>query len=137
MEIKALKGSCLCGSVTFEVKPPFVAFRYCHCSRCRKASGSAHAANLFVPEKQFAWLRGESSVKRYDLPEAQRFSVWFCDKCGSRVPHKVKTRDDFLIPAGLLDQDPQMRPQTSIFWDSKASWYIGPHEHDRFSEYPV
>ena len=136
MTSEAIKASCFCGAVAFEVKPPFSDFRYCHCSRCRKASGSAHAANLFVPEKQFAWVKGESSVKRYDLPGSQRFSVWFCPTCGTRVPHKVKTREDYLIPAGLLDDDPQMRPENSIFWDSRPSWYVAPHEHDCYSEYP-
>lgn len=131
-----MKGACFCGSIAFEIKPPFTTFRYCHCSRCRKASGAAHAANLFVPEKQFAWTKGEASVKRYDLPNAQRFSVWFCPTCGTRVPHKVKTREDYLVPAGILDEDPQVRPESSIFWDSKAPWYLEPHEHDRFSEYP-
>ena len=136
MTSEVIKGTCFCGSIAFEVQPPFAMFRYCHCSRCRKASGSAHAANLFIPEKQFAWVKGESSVKRYDLPDTQRFSVWFCPTCGTRVPHKIKTREDYLVPAGLLDQDPGMRPQNSIFWDSKASWYVTPDEHVRFSEYP-
>ena len=61
--------------------------------------------------------------KRFDPPEAKRFSVWFCDRCGSRVPHKVRGREDVLIPAGLLDADPVMRPEMSIFWGSKAPWY--------------
>ena len=136
MTSETIKAGCFCGAITFEVKPPFAMFRYCHCSRCRKASGSAHAANLFVPEKQFAWVKGESSVKRYDVPGAKRFSVWFCPTCGTRVPHKIRTREDYLVPAGLLDQDPGMRPKNSIFWDSKASWYVAPGEHERFSEYP-
>ena len=136
MSDDAIKGSCLCGSVQFAVTPPFSVFRYCHCSRCRKASGSAHAANLFVPRAQFRWLKGESAVKRYDLRESQRFSVWFCGECGTRVPHDVRTRDDVLIPAGVLDADPQMRPENSIFWDSKAPWYVEPGEMPRFSEYP-
>ena len=136
MQVDVIGGSCLCGSVKFEVTPPFIAFRYCHCSRCRKASGSAHAANLFVPQHQFAWLQGEESVRRFDVPDAQRFSVWFCGQCGCRVPHKVRDRDDFLIPAGLLDADPILRPQNSIFWASKASWYVEPRQMPLFSEYP-
>src|SRR5688572_31085247 len=64
MSSAAITGSCLCGSIKFDIKPPFEAFRYCHCSRCRKASGSAHAANCLVPESQFRWLAGESSVRR-------------------------------------------------------------------------
>jgi hypothetical protein len=129
-------GSCLCGSVTFAVTPPFSAFRYCHCSRCRKASGSAHAANLVVPRAQFKWLAGEGSIKRFDLPGAERFSLWSCRECGGRVPHQIRTRDDMLVPAGLLDADPQMRPEHSIFWASKAPWYVEPQQMELFGEYP-
>src|ERR1700712_1740705 len=98
MNDKPISGSCLCGSVTFAVSAPFSAFRYCHCSRCRKASGSAHAANLLVPQAQFEWREGEDKVKRYDLPNSERFAVWFCGECGTRVPHKIKTREDMLVP---------------------------------------
>jgi len=136
MDKDTINGSCLCGSVTFAVTPPFSAFRYCHCSRCRKASGSAHAANLFVPQTQFEWRTGEAAVKRFDVPDAQRFSVWFCGECGSRVPHKVRGRDDVLVPAGLLDAEPGMRPQNSIFWESKADWYVEPQQMPRFKAYP-
>lgn len=118
-----ITGSCLCGNVKFRVAGPFSAFRYCFCSRCRKASGSAHAANLVVPRAQFQWTAGESSIRRYDLPDAQRFSVWTCNECGTRVPHVIRTRDDMLVPAGTLDTDPGMKPEHSIFWASKASWY--------------
>ena len=131
MTEKTISGSCLCGGVTFEITPPFTAFRYCHCTRCQKASGSAHAANVFVPKAQFAWRASEAHVKRFDLPTAQRFSVWFCDTCGTRVPHQVRGREDMLIPAGLLDQPPadMSRPQNSIFWGSRAPWYVVPVDH--------
>lgn len=136
MESDIFSGSCLCGTVRFEIKPPFSAFRYCHCSRCRKASGSAHAANVFVPQSQFGWLAGEASVNRFDLPGAKRFSVWFCSRCGTRVPHKVRERDDYLVPAGILDNDPVRRPEHSIFWGSKAPWYLEPAEIPKHAEYP-
>ncbi len=135
MTTKAVKGSCLCGAIRFEVSAPFSAFRYCHCSRCRKTTGSAHAANLFVPGEQFAWLAGESLIRQFDLPGAKRFSVAFCTECGSRVPHRIRDRNDYLIPAGLLDDDPAMRPENSIFWGSKASWYVEPHEIPKMNEY--
>jgi hypothetical protein len=135
MSSKSLTGSCLCGAVRFEVAPPFSAFRYCHCSRCQKASGSAHAANAFAPESQFKWIAGEAMVKRFDLPGAKRFSVWFCPHCGSRTPHKMRDRDDFLIPAGLLDQKIEQRPENSIFWGSRASWYVEPSEKPCLNEY--
>jgi hypothetical protein len=132
-----IAGSCLCGSVKFEITPPFTAFRYCHCSRCQKASGSAHAANVFVPKAQFAWRAGEALVKHYHHAPAQRFAVWFCSECGSRVPHQVKGREDMLIPAGLIDNAPadMPRPENSIFWGSRAQWYVAPGEMPCMNEY--
>ena len=135
MSTETITGSCLCGSIKFEVQSPFAAFRYCHCSRCRKASGSAHAANAFVPQAQFQWLAGEALVKRFDLPEAKRFAVWFCPQCGTRVPHQVKSTENMLIPAGVLDGDPGVRPENSIFWKSRAAWYVPPQEIPKFDEY--
>lgn len=131
----AIDGSCLCGAVRFEIEAPFTAFRYCHCGRCRKASGSAHAANLFVPNAQFRWTRGEAGVKRFDLTGAERFSVWFCSDCGSRVPHAVRSREDMLVPAGLLDADPGIRPENGIFWGSRAPWYLEPATMPCLDEY--
>jgi hypothetical protein len=136
MPQEPVKGSCLCKAVSFEVRPPFAAFRYCHCQRCRKASGSAHAANLIAPEAQFQWLGGEALVKRFDLPGAKRFAVSFCTECGTRVPHKIPGRDDYLVPAGIIDSDPGLRPEHSIFWGSKAEWYVEPGEMRKFAEYP-
>ena len=130
-----LSGSCLCGAIKFKVTPPIAGFRYCHCSRCRKATGSAHAANMFVPEKQFQWVEGESAVKRFDMPGAQRFAVWFCQNCGTRVPHKIKTTQNMLIPAGLLEEAPDMLPENSIFWESRAKWYVAPDAIPKFGEY--
>lgn len=135
MNSNSLRGSCLCGGVQFEVTPPFSAFRYCHCSRCQKASGSAHAANAFAPAAQFAWRAGEALIKRYDLPNAQRFAVWFCTQCGSRVPHAVRARNDMLIPAGLLDTPPAQKPENSIFWGSRAAWYVPPGDMPCLNEY--
>jgi hypothetical protein len=137
MNDAAINGSCLCGSVTFAVTPPFSAFRYCHCSRCRKASGSAHAANLVLPRTQFEWRTGEASIKRFDLPGTERFSLWTCTHCGGRVPHAMRTTENVLVPAGLLDQDPGVRPRHCNFWDSKAPWYVEPQQMEIFSEYPT
>jgi len=135
MSEKTLKGSCLCGEARFEVTAPFSAFRYCYCGRCRKASGAAHAANIVVPQSQLKWTAGESLTRRFDLPGAKRFAVVFCTKCGTRMPHKIPTTENYLVPAGVLDTSPDARPEHSIFWTSRAEWYVEPSVHPRFDEY--
>jgi hypothetical protein len=57
-----VSGSCLCGAVTYEVSKLFLSFVHCHCSRCCKATGSAHASNLRVPPDQFSWTSGQEKT---------------------------------------------------------------------------
>jgi hypothetical protein len=136
MSEETLEGSCLCGEVRFEITGPLLGFRYCHCSRCRKATGAAHAANIFLPQGQFRWLAGEERVKRFDLPGAERFAVCFCTKCGTRMPHKIATTENVLIPAGSLDAAPEQRPDGSIFWASRAPWFVETPALPKHEGYP-
>ena len=96
-------------------------FYQCHCSRCRRARSAAHGANLFYKLEQFRWVRGESLVVEYKLPEAERFGVAFCRKCGGR--RAARSWMSWSRPAGALDTDPGMRPLAHICVASKAPWF--------------
>jgi hypothetical protein len=136
MPAQPIVGSCVCGAVRYEVEPPFLAFQYCHCSRCRKASGGGHAANLFVPTAQLRWTSGEEQVRRFELPTAKYWSHCFCDTCGSAVPWLSRTGRAYIVPAGTLDVDPGVKPTRNIFWDSHPAWYVHASELEFFREEP-
>src|SRR5689334_10303976 len=73
-----LRGSCLCGAVQYEVRKPFLRFAHCYCGRCRKATGSSHAANVYVEPNQCSWMSGNDMAKRFELPSAQSFATTYC-----------------------------------------------------------
>ncbi|MCP4177674.1 MAG: GFA family protein [bacterium] len=129
-----MKGSCLCGKVEYQIKPPYKFFNYCHCSRCRKSTGSAHAANILLSKKQFIWLKGEDYLKRYELSTSDIFATTFCTECGSTMPWDVKGHNVIIVPAGTLDDPPEVFPERNIFWDSRADWYVSVDELEKFSE---
>ncbi|MCW8943936.1 MAG: GFA family protein [Sedimenticola sp.] len=131
-----IKGGCLCGEVTYEVTGPFDQFHLCHCSRCRKSTGSAHASNIFTKPESIRWLTGESLIKRFNLPTAERFARCFCSQCGSGVPYLSRNGLALIIPAGSLDDDPGIRPQDNIFWRDRGCWYDEGVTAPRFEEYP-
>src|SRR4051812_24752483 len=117
-----LDGSCLCGAVTYSVRAPFLRFAHCHCARCRKATGTGHATNLYVAPDRFEWTSGQASTVRFDLPTARSFATTFCRACGSPLPHHTRSGREVVVPAGSLDQIPDMAPQARIFWDSRVTW---------------
>jgi Glutathione-dependent formaldehyde-activating enzyme len=77
MSDEVLSGSCLCGAVAYKVRAPFLRFAHCHCGRCRKATGTGHASNIYVDPANFEWVAGHEFTKRFDLPSARSFgNVW-------------------------------------------------------------
>ena len=131
-----VQGACLCGTVRYAVKPPFKLFQYCHCSRCQKATGTAHAANAFLPLDQFRWISGEDNLSHYSLPEATYFGTAFCKTCGSNMPIVIEATANVLIPAGSLEGLSDSPPKQSIFWGSKAEWYLSPFDIPYFDSLP-
>ncbi|MCW8886911.1 MAG: GFA family protein [Motiliproteus sp.] len=124
-DLAKVTGSCLCGGVRYQISGPISTFQFCHCSRCRKVTGSAHASNMFVSPEHFQWLQGEALVQRFEPLDTRHFATCFCRQCGSNLPWMNKGGTLMIVPAGCLDQDPEIRPQQNIFWDSKAPWYQG------------
>jgi len=121
-----IRGDCLCGGVKFEIDRTVGPFELCHCSRCRKASGSAFAAALGVRADDFRLISGAELIRTYEAPIREHppaYRVAFCSRCGSPVPDPAPDATWFEIPAGLLDDDPILRPDKHIFVDCKSAWF--------------
>lgn len=114
-------GSCLCGAVKFEMEGEFKKFFLCHCSLCRKVTGSAHCSNLFAPNGRLRWLSGEDKLSFY-RHEDGNFARNFCSICSATMPLFVKKRNMVVLPAGCLDSDIDITPQAHIFIGSKGNW---------------
>lgn len=129
-------GSCLCGAVAYEIGGNLGIFQYCHCSRCRKFTGGAFAANLLVAPDDFRWVRGEADVSYYALPDARHFATAFCTHCGSSLPWHAQSGKAVVVPAGTLDEDPHIRPVQNIYCASRATWYTEPSSLPMHDELP-
>ncbi|HEX2484187.1 MAG TPA: GFA family protein, partial [Myxococcota bacterium] len=123
---RAIRGSCLCGGVRFELSGAVGPFELCHCSRCRKASGTAFAAMVGVRREDFRLLEGAELIERYEAPVRERpppYRTAFCRRCGSPVPDPPPDADWFEVAAGTLDDDPQLRPDRHIYVERRAPWH--------------
>ena len=134
--MKSYSGSCLCGKIHYEVSEPFLKFQLCHCSRCRKITGSAHASNIMVPPEQFRWTQGEDQLGRFELEEAHHFATEFCKICGSTLPWLTQSGEAMVIPAGTLDTPLEIKPERNVFWGHKASWHCHTDQLDSFDTVP-
>lgn len=136
MTSRSLTGSCLCGAVRYTATGEAQRFYHCHCSRCRKVSGSGHSSNLFV-KGSLTWDSGEELIRRYKPPQAARFTNAFCASCGSRLPRFIEQQGIVFIPAGSLDDEPEFSPQARIFQGSRAAWSCDGSTLPGFDEMPA
>ncbi|WP_417270416.1 GFA family protein [Celeribacter sp.] len=118
---KRATGQCLCGAVHFRISGEFESFFLCHCSRCRKDSGSAHSANLFSSFAKLTWVSGEEHVTTFRLPGSRHMKS-FCAICGSALPVSQPKIGLLVVPAGSLDSPIEIRPDAHISCSSRANW---------------
>jgi hypothetical protein len=118
---EAVRGSCLCGGVRFEVMAPFTRSSHCHCSRCRKHSGTFGLTMVRVPRAGFRLLAGEELLRVF-RPDGGAVKA-FCSVCGSSLfGANWPEGDEISIRIGALDDDPGIRPQYHSFVGSRAPW---------------
>jgi len=116
-----LTGGCGCGAVRFEVREPFVAASYCHCTRCQRRTGTAASANGRAAPGSFEVVAGAEHMRSW-APEGGAEKV-FCGLCGSAL--FSRTTDDppaIGVRLGALDGDPGIRPQWHQWVDFAACW---------------
>jgi len=116
-----LVGGCLCGAARFEASGAFEGFFLCHCSRCRKDTGSAHAANMFSSSATITWLTGRETIRTYAVPGTRHMRS-FCAECGSALPSLQSNGTVLVVPAGCVDSEIDMRPTAHICYASRAGW---------------
>ena len=88
---------------------------------CRKAHGAPFATYVSAPLSGFRWLAGEDCISKYRTSSGGTRS--FCGTCGSVTPSIMSEMDLVACPAGNLDGELGIKPQSHWFAGSKASWY--------------
>jgi hypothetical protein len=114
-------GQCLCGTINLKISGTISDIIHCHCSLCRKNSGSAFATNGFINTADFEITSGEDFLTTFAFKPGR--NRHFCSKCGSPVfssneqdPTRLRLR------LGIVDSDIIERPSSHNFVTSKANW---------------
>ena len=129
-----LSGSCLCGRVKISVTDRFSYFGSCHCSQCRKFSGSAFSVVAGIPYEDFEVVSGASEIHYYAKSETGTLA--FCGNCGSSLFGDRSDIKMIHLRAGILDDSPSQQPTYHVCTGSKAAWYKITDELKQFEEMP-
>jgi hypothetical protein len=132
---RVVSGSCLCGSVKYQITGELFMSAYCHCSMCRKAHGSAFRPRALVWANDFHWMQGQDLLS--DFTSSAGAHRMFCRNCGSPI---IARSDQYPtvynLAMGTLDDDPGIRPSQHWHVASKAPWYEITDHLPQFAEFP-
>lgn len=117
---RMLAGKCLCGAVQYQVADAFVYALNCHCSNCRRATGSAFKPFAGIARDKFLVMAGDQQLLIYGDQQAHD---GHCRHCGSLLYSVVRDGTFVHVTLGTLLDAPTIRPSAHIFVASKAPWF--------------
>jgi hypothetical protein len=125
--VAALRGSCQCGGVRFEVPETFEARTFCHCTTCKKLSGGVGTANGRIHSDEVTILEGEELLRTYQPEEGT--AKTFCSVCGSNLfGGGWPESDQASVRLSAIDSPLEGRPTKHIWVRSVASWETLPDD---------
>jgi hypothetical protein len=129
---RRLSGRCFCGAVEYNVADEFEYSAYCHCSNCRRTTGSAFKPFAGIRRAKFKLVCGETDLLLYG---EENGNDTHCRLCGSLVFSVVRDGAYVHVPMGTLVDDPTIRPTKHIFVGSKAPWFEIADDLPQFEEH--
>lgn len=115
------RGECNCGAVQFEIDAELSSVFVCHCSICRRSTGSNGIAVVVVPNDQFRWLRGQEHIATWQKP-GTGWQTWFCRVCGAPVPGENDPTRMFAPAGSITEGGDALKVAHHIWVGSKAAW---------------
>ncbi len=129
-----MQGKCLCGGVSFSLSGELPNLYQCHCSLCRKVTGSSANAAFRIDLVQLSWNSGEELIQEYQSETG--FKSHFCSCCGSPLPNLTAEDSAWWVPVGLLEGDQRLQVGAHVFVGSRAGWDVVADSGQQFDEMP-
>ena len=129
-----MKGSCLCGSVEFEVDGDEFNIYQCHCTLCKKQSGTTSNSSAIVGKESLRFIRGSELISSWVKDTGFRSD--FCSKCGSPVPNPLRGFDLYWVPVGLLPVSTKITVVAHLCTSTISSWHLLEPGVSKFQDVP-
>ena len=118
----AMKGSCQCGQVRYEINGKPLGLGFCYCSECQKMSTGIGTYSMMVPRAAFNKLCGSLKTWERLADSGNRNVGHFCPDCGVRIYHENPEVDYIRLKAGTLDNARDLIPHAIAYLKRKPKW---------------
>lgn len=125
-----MKGSCLCGTIEYEIDSIDRPVTHCHCRTCQKAHAAPFASTGGVMREHFRWLKGEDKLSAFESSPGKLRH--FCSVCGSHLVAERDNQPHVIVRIATLDENPNMTTQMHIWTSHDVPWL----DYENIPAYP-
>ena len=121
-----VKGSCLCGAISYEVELIDDKVFNCHCQYCRKAHGADYVT-MALAKASTLIVTDEAHQLKEHLNDLGGYRA-FCSHCGTRLMNYAPDKNSyFSVTLATVDTPVDIKPVAHVNIESKAAWCV-PYE---------
>ena len=120
--------TCVCGNTTISVTGEPEIYGLCHCTDCKRRTGSAFGVAAYFPLKEVTSLKGETLVYTFHHSTLDHVQErHFCKVCGTTLFWYISTLPDLIVIAGGCFTDDSLgEPRLSVTHSKKVPWVALP-----------
>jgi hypothetical protein len=118
MNVKVIRGGCLCGAVRYEATGAAYNITHCHCLDCRRSSGAPFVTWASFTRGNFRFIKGQPRELRW----AGRVRS-FCPDCGTALTFMSgPDTQDVDVTVCSLDEPQAVKPADHIWVEDRLPW---------------
>ena len=114
-----VRGSCLCGEISYTLESDLLFLYHCHCLECRKFSGSSNATNATVVGADLKIADPNNKLTSFSLQNGARY---FCSNCGSPIYSTADGGEYPSLHCGSINEYPDRQLDANLWTSEKCSW---------------
>ncbi|CAI7677768.1 unnamed protein product [Penicillium pancosmium] len=130
MPQNCLTGACLCRSIAYNIVLPtsdsFPKVIICHCTNCKRYTGSSFSSNIIVPQSSLKYIKGSPKLYSDHSNKGGQVLREFCPDCGTPFTSRSNDDKEFIaVKSGTLDEEHRLncaKLATEIYYHRKDIW---------------
>ena len=126
-----MEGKCLCTAVTIQTKK-MTNVEICHCGMCRQWGGGPFFAIHCGSDVS---ISGSENIAEFD--SSSWASRAFCKTCGTHLYYHFKPENQYMVPAGIFQNQSDLELKEQIFIDKKPEYYDFANDTQNLTEEEV
>lgn len=131
------EGACACRAVRYRLLSAPLIVHACHCTECRRLTGSAFALNALIETDRLEILAGEAHPVQVPGASGKPQTIFRCLACQTALWSHYPgggTRLAF-VRVGTLNEPERLPPDIHIYTSTRLSWLALPEGARAVPEY--